>query len=81
MRSLHTVKPPTPKPFCGGCVHFNNQPDWLERALPGLSSFSSGHAAVRSLDGICERDERLRSAHFACAEFCDKHARSKPRAA
>jgi hypothetical protein len=55
---------------CGGCRHFDNGWAALELALPGLSSLSSAHAAVRSADGLCAVHER----YVAASSICDSHA-------
>jgi hypothetical protein len=54
---------------CGACVHFRNDPAYLERVFPGLSSLSSAWASVRAEDGLCLRHERYRDARFWCEDF------------
>ena len=54
---------------CRRCRFFRNDPAFLEAAIPGLTSFSSAHAAVRADDGLCLRHDRYLSAHASCAEF------------
>lgn len=54
---------------CGACGHFRNDPAYLEAAIPGLSSLSSGDASVRADDGLCLRHERYSSARASCADF------------
>jgi hypothetical protein len=54
---------------CRSCVHFCNDPAFLERAMPGLTSFSSAHASVRGDDGLCRRHDRYLSANYCCADF------------
>lgn len=54
---------------CGNCVHFRNDPAWLEQAIPGLASLSSGDAAVRADDGLCLRHDRYLGADGSCADF------------
>ena len=54
---------------CGRCVHFRNDRAYLEAAMPGLTSMSSGDASVRADDGICLRHDRYLSARASCAEF------------
>ena len=56
-------------PACRRCRFFRNDPAFLEAAIPGLTSFSSGHAAVRADDGLCLRHDRYLSAHASCADF------------
>ena len=54
---------------CGNCAHFRNDPAWLEAAIPGLASFSSGDASVRAEDGICLHLDRYLGAYASCADF------------
>jgi hypothetical protein len=54
---------------CLRCGHFLHAPAQLEAALPGLSSLSSAHAAVRGDDGICAVHDRYVSAASVCAAF------------
>jgi hypothetical protein len=54
---------------CGYCAHFRNDRAYLEAAMPGLASMSSGDASVRADDGICLRHDRYLSARASCAEF------------
>ena len=54
---------------CLDCEHFENSADAVEAALPGLSSLSSAHAAVRSDDGVCHRHDRYVAATSLCASF------------
>jgi hypothetical protein len=55
--------------FCGSCRHFRNDPAYLEAAIPGLSSLSSGAASVRADDGLCLLRDRYLSARASCARF------------
>jgi len=54
---------------CRACRHFRNDARFLETALPGLTSLSSGFGSVRSDDGICLRHDRYLSARSTCADF------------
>jgi hypothetical protein len=54
---------------CLRCMHFLHAPAQLEAALPGLSSLSSAHAAVRCDDGICAVHDRYVSAASVCPAF------------
>jgi hypothetical protein len=54
---------------CGDCVHFRNDPDFLESSFPGLTSFSSGYASVCADDGLCAHHDRYLAASATCAEF------------
>ena len=47
-----------PQGQCRTCVHFRNDPAFLEAAFAGLASLSSGHASVRGEDGLCLRHDR-----------------------
>jgi hypothetical protein len=55
---------------CRTCRHFNNSAPSLEAAMPGLSSFSSAYAAVRSDDGLCALHDR----YVAASSVCGAHA-------
>jgi hypothetical protein len=55
--------------ICRNCVNFCNDPAYLERAMPGLTSLGSAHASVRAEDGICSRHDRYLSAGASCADF------------
>ena len=54
---------------CGVCVHFRNDPAYLEAAIPGLSSLSSGDASVRAEDGLCLRHDRYLGVRAVCGDF------------
>ena len=54
---------------CGTCANFRNDPAYLEKAVPGLTSMSSAHASVRADDGICIAHDRYLSARASCADF------------
>ncbi len=58
-----------PEGFCGSCRYFRNDPAYLEAAIPGLSSLSSGAASVRADDGLCLLRDRYLSARASCARF------------
>ena len=60
-------------PACRRCRHFQNDALELEAALPGLSSLSSGFAAVRSNDGLCAVHERYVAASGICAVFTENY--------
>ncbi|SPF34963.1 conserved hypothetical protein [Syntrophobacter sp. SbD1] len=42
---------------CLNCKYFNNEPDRVEEALPGLSVLSSAYSSVRAEAGICGRHD------------------------
>jgi hypothetical protein len=69
-----------PQTFCGSCRHFRNDPAYLEAAIPGLSSLSSGAASVRADDGLCLHRDRYLSARASCAHFAAA-VRANPAAA
>jgi len=52
---------------CIHCRHFRNTPEYLEEAIKGLSTMSSGHASVRMDDGLCLKNDEYLSA----ADWCD----------
>ena len=54
---------------CGACGYFRNDAAYLEKAIPGFSSLSSGDASVRADDGLCLRHDRYLSARASCADF------------
>jgi hypothetical protein len=57
------------KGSCGACGHFRNDIAYLEAAIPGLASLSSGAASVRADDGLCQLRDRYLSARAWCADF------------
>ena len=56
-------------PACQQCVHFNNDPDFIEKLYPGLTTMSSGFASVRDRDGFCNRNQIYLSARDICPGF------------
>jgi len=54
---------------CIHCTHFRNSPNYLEDAIKGLSTMSSGHASVRKDDGICLKNDVYLSARDWCDNF------------
>ena len=56
---------------CLQCKHFQHAPAEVEAAFPGLSSLSSGYAAVRCDDGICAVHERYVAASSSCSAFAE----------
>jgi len=63
---------PSPARSCATCVSFRSDPIELESAIPGLRSFGSGFAAVRSNDGVCVRHDRYLSASACCTEHASR---------
>ena len=54
---------------CGACQHFDGNAQSLELQIPGLRSFGSGFAAVRTADGLCGLHQRYLSAQAQCTGF------------
>jgi hypothetical protein len=54
---------------CRSCVHFRNDPEYLERVFSGLTSLSSGYASIVADDGVCGRHQRQCGADFWCVDF------------
>ncbi|MFZ3483767.1 hypothetical protein [Sphingomonas sp. 3-13AW] len=54
---------------CFPCAHFCHDPAHLERALPGLTTLSSGTASVRAQDGLCLHHDRIINGRQRCAAF------------
>jgi hypothetical protein len=40
---------------CRDCIHFNNDPAWLERVFPGLNALSSAYGSARGEAGVCNK--------------------------
>jgi hypothetical protein len=59
---------------CQDCRYFCNDPAYLEQAIPGLSSMSSGYASVRAQDGLCDLHQRYLSANSGCSGFLPRIA-------
>ncbi len=54
---------------CRACIHFRNDPAYLESVFQGLNVMSSAWASVVAEDGICLRHDRYLSADSSCADF------------
>lgn len=54
---------------CGRCMFFDNDPQSLEAAIPGLRSLGSATASVRSDDGLCNLHGRYLGARASCSSF------------
>jgi hypothetical protein len=61
------IEPPANE-RCIDCRHFRNAPAYLETAIKGLSTLSSGHASVRKDDGICLAND----VYLSARDWCDK---------
>jgi hypothetical protein len=65
----HPAPGPAPREECRFCIHFRNDPAYLERTLSGMASLSSAYASVRGDDGVCLRHDRYLGAGFRCSDF------------
>ena len=63
---------------CRTCRHFRNDAAFLEAALPGLASLSSGYGSVRADDGLCLLRDRYLGARSSCAEHAPPETPSRP---
>jgi hypothetical protein len=54
---------------CERCIHFRNDPAYLETVFAGLVSLGSGYGSARAEDGVCGRHDRYLSAQASCADF------------
>ena len=54
---------------CLNCKYFNNDPDHVEQAIPGLTSLSSAYASVRADAGICGLHDLFLSPWTRCRDF------------
>jgi hypothetical protein len=54
---------------CRECKHFNNDPAWLERELPGLNALSSAYSSARGEAGICVKRDIYLSPIKKCNYF------------
>lgn len=52
---------------CGSCVHFRNDPAYLEALFASLAALGSADAATRGEDGHCRRHDRYLGA--GCGDF------------
>ncbi|RMG73784.1 MAG: hypothetical protein D6710_02780 [Nitrospirae bacterium] len=57
------------KRCCLNCVHFNNEPSYLEEVFRGLIVLGSGYASVKRDDGICAVTDRYLSGNNLCVRF------------
>ena len=62
------------KGTCRACVHFRNDPAYLESVFQGMNVMSSAWASVVAEDGICLRHDRYLSADATCPDFKPTHA-------
>jgi len=54
---------------CRSCVHFRNDPAFLEATFKGMSAMSSAWGSVRAEDGICQKHDRYLSPDAFCTHF------------
>lgn len=54
---------------CVSCRHFENTPESLEKAIPGLRVMGSAYSSVRSEDGLCAVHLRYISAAGHCVQY------------
>lgn len=54
---------------CASCRFFRSDPRLIEAAIPGLTTMSSGYAAVRADDGFCDRHDRYLRASSSCGAY------------
>ncbi len=56
-------------PVCRDCAHFQNDPSYIEKTYPGLTTMSSGFASVRDQDGVCSLHQIYLSAKDSCPRY------------
>jgi hypothetical protein len=54
---------------CRACVHFCNNPAYLESIFAGFSALGSAWGSTRAEDGLCLRHDRYLSADAGCGDF------------
>ena len=69
MKIFNSIQLRNTGPTCQGCVHFQNDPAFIEKTYPGLTVMSSGFASVRDQDGICNYNQLYLSARDSCPHF------------
>jgi hypothetical protein len=57
---------------CRACLHFRNDPGWIESVVTGLATMGSAWGSTRADDGICLRHDRFTSADGGCAGFAGR---------
>jgi hypothetical protein len=63
---------------CGTCAHFRNDAAYLEAAIAGFSSLSSGNGSARADDGLCLLHDRYLGARASCADFSSRGEPESP---
>ena len=54
---------------CRACIHFRNDPAYIESVFQGLNVLSSAWASVIAEDGVCLHHDRFLSADASCPAF------------
>ncbi len=62
---------------CRSCVHFANDPRYLEETFPGWRALGSAWGSTRAEDGICE----LRGIYLSADGSCESHQERTDRGA
>jgi hypothetical protein len=61
---------------CQHCANFNDDPAFIEAAIPGLTSFGSAYSSARGYAGICSVFDRFMDP--VRAEYCPSFAPRAP---
>jgi hypothetical protein len=69
MKIFNLIQLKNTGPICQNCAYFQNNPELIEEAYPGLTVMSSGFASVRDQDGICNYNQLYLSARDSCTNF------------
>ncbi len=54
---------------CRDCKYFHNDPQWLEKAFPGLNALSSAYGCARGEAGVCTKRDLYLSPVSKCKDF------------
>ena len=54
---------------CGTCVHFMDDGEEIERALPAILILSSGHGETRGDQGICRIHDQWLLPRMSCSRY------------
>lgn len=76
-RPQHAEAPAHVAPRCGNCQFFCDEPAALELEFPQLRTLSSVYGSVRSLDGLCQQQQR----YLMCSSHCASYQPRRPIAA
>jgi hypothetical protein len=69
MKIFNSIQLRSSGPTCRSCVHFQNDPAFIEATYRGLTTMSSGFASVRDQDGFCNFNQLYLSARDSCPNF------------